>query len=381
MVKIRYACFLLLLFLFCCRKPYDPPVISTQKSHLVVEGVINTGDDSTIIRLTRTIRLDSTSTTDPVLNAVVILESDHNTVWLLNSLNGDGYYGIPSFNLPVSQQYRLRIVMGDGKQYLSDFMPVKPTPPIDSIGYYFKNNMVNIYVNTHDPSNNTRYYRWNYEETWHFHSDYESRWVLDIQSRTIVPRPAYNLVHYCWAGYQSSNIIINSSAKLSSDVIYQQPITQVPITSEKIEDRYSILIKQYAMTAEAYAFYQNLKKNTEDLGGIFDAQPTELANSSNIHSVDNPAELVIGYVQVTNTRSKRIFINGSEFNAQFYTKDPCGLCEIHKGGYDNLLTLPVTDIPIVPEGSNLPPTSFFYSSSCCVDCTLRGSNIQPWFWQ
>ena len=140
MLRIRYASFLLLLLLFCCRKPYSPTVISSPNSHLVVEGIIDAGDDSTIIRLSNTVKLDTVNSATPITDAGVIVESDDNNSWVLPRLNAGGYYGAPSLKLNTSQKYRLHIVMNDTRQYATDFMPVKPTPPIDSIGYYFKNN-------------------------------------------------------------------------------------------------------------------------------------------------------------------------------------------------------------------------------------------------
>ncbi len=67
------------------------------------------------------------------------------------------------------------------------------------------------------------------------------------------------------------------------------------------------MVKQYALSLEAYSFYTNLKKNTEQLGSIFDALPSEI--EGNIHSDNNPSEPVIGYITVGSTTSQRIFVD------------------------------------------------------------------------
>jgi len=386
MSKIRYACYLLVLSLFCCKKPYYPTITSSQSSFLVVEGLINSGNDSTLIKLSKTVKVnDTTNTVNPVLGAKVTVESDQNGSWNLADTYSNGIYGSGALNLPANQKYRLRVVVADGRQYLSDFIAVKPTPPIDSLGYFLKDGkIINIYVNAHDPSNNTRYYRWDYHETWYFHSYYESYYVLDPIRDTIVARPRDKFVHYCWGDEQSSTILINSTAKLSSDVIFQTPITQVPLTSEKMEIKYSILVKQYAITPEAYAFYQNVLKNTEKLGNIFDAQPSQI--NGNIHCLTNPAEPVIGYLGVTNVQSKRIFIPATEYNSQFITVTPCDHCKLDTANtlykvQDELLALPITNVPIVPIEPVPPPKYWIYSSTCCVDCTTRGTTKMPSFWK
>jgi hypothetical protein len=48
-----------------CKKPYLPPVVASGASHLVVEGMINTGGDTTSIRLTHTIALSTPGSAAP----------------------------------------------------------------------------------------------------------------------------------------------------------------------------------------------------------------------------------------------------------------------------------------------------------------------------
>jgi hypothetical protein len=114
--------------------------------------------------------------------------------------------------------------------------------------------------------------------------------------------------------------VIASSAKLSSDVIFQAPVTTILSTNEKISVRYSILLRQYALTKEAYEFWENIRKNTEQLGSIFDAQPSQL--QGNIHCISNPTEPVIGFVTITNIQRKRIFIDNSQLPLEWYPTYP-----------------------------------------------------------
>ena len=68
---------------------------------------------------------------------------------------------------------------------------------------------------------------------------------------------------------------------------------------------YSINVKQYALSHEAYLFFEKIKKNTEQLGSIFDPQPSEL--QGNIHCITNPAETVVGYVDISEEKVQRNF--------------------------------------------------------------------------
>ena len=388
MVRFRTACLLILMSLFCCKKPYNPPATSTANSYLVVEGVINPGNDSTIITLSKTVSINAGVTLNPLVGATVTVEGSQNSTWQLAG-DGKGNYTSAGLNLPSSQQYRLRISTGNGSQYLSDFIAIKLTPPIDSIGYMVENDGLQVYVNAHDPSNSTHYYRWDYDETWIFHAKYLSVSILDTTTHTIEYRRPDQYVYYCFGNDRSSNIILNSTTKLSRDIVYQGPLTKIPLTSEKLESKYSILLKQYALTADAYAFYQNLKKNTEQLGSIFDAQPSQLVG--NIHCITNTSEPVIGYVTVTNVQSKRVFISNADLPQGVMATYPYD-CEEdtayykNKEGFDDvqnaLITPPYSyeaTTPISAPGGGI--VAFKYSTPICMDCTLRGTTTVPSFWK
>ena len=89
-------------------------------------------------------------------------------------MTGDGIYTSSNLGLALNTEYRLKITTANGKEYLSDYMVAKKTPPIDSLEFRQEEKGVQIYVNTHDDSNNTRYYRWDFDETWEIWSYYYS---------------------------------------------------------------------------------------------------------------------------------------------------------------------------------------------------------------
>ena len=75
-----------------CQKPYAPPAITTSTNYLVVEGTIDPGQDSTIIKLSRTVPLSFANATSTAgLNAKVVVESDANTSYPLTE-TANGYY-------------------------------------------------------------------------------------------------------------------------------------------------------------------------------------------------------------------------------------------------------------------------------------------------
>jgi len=392
MLKYSKACWLLIFILFGCKKPYTPPVITNNANYLVVEGVINTGSDSTAIKLSRTVLIAAKTTVNPELHSIVSVISNTNGVWPLKE-TGNGYYGAAGLNLSAANTYALKIVTANGKAYQSDFLPVKNSPPIDSIYYTVGDTSVRVLLNTHDPANKTTYYRWDFTETYMIHSYYESLdELLTTPVDTVVPRRAQDQVYTCWATDTSTAILLGSSARLAQDVIAESALTRIGKSSEKIGDRYSILVRQYALTADAYNYWQLLKKNTEQLGSIFDAQPSELPG--NIHCVTTPSEPVIGYLSVGSVSQKRIYIDNRNIPGtktkiplstdgclllQFYYTDNEGVNDIpiwiYSGKQYVVKTIPESVMP----GQHI--IGYMATDRFCADCTLRGTNVQPAFWK
>ena len=390
MKNIICIAFIMLLW-FGCKKPYLTPAASSNLAatgYLVVEGTINTGSDSTIIRISRTVALTSSKRSEPVPDATVTVESDAGGSYPLPSYD-KGYYKTAALNLSASNKYRLRIITPDNKEYISDFVPVKNSPPIDSVTYTVDNAGAKLYINTHDPANKTTYYKWNYIETYVIHAEfYATVKLIHEPFDTVVTRYPPEQIYECWKSDSSVNVILGSSAKLKKDVISQSPLTYVNTGDEKMRTRYSILVKQDALTAEGFNYWQNLKKNTEQLGSVFDAQPSEL--QGNIHCVTNPSEPVIGYISAGSTSQLRIFIDNIDLPAWPVPASRCELTDYLFHSTDNAgrPTFPVRDFiytgvvfvaePIQPPGS--PIIGYKGTDRVCADCTVRGSNKKPSFW-
>lgn len=371
------------LLLFSCKDKYFPNIPSTGTGYLVIEGVLNAGNEPTTINITRTYDLNGTSANNGETGAVVTVEGKDNSVKQLTPISA-GVYQNEYLNLLTNNQYRLHIKTKDGKEYVSDYVNVKITPEIDSIGYKQNADGVQIYVNTHDPGNNTRYYRWSFEDTWEINSFYYSMQIYD-SSMTTIPkvrdRKENEMVFRCWKYGQSTNLLFASSAKLTDDVIYQQPIINIPTNNEKLAVKYSIFVKQYSLDKGAYEFYDLMKKNTESMGTIFDPMPSEVRG--NITCISNPKEIVIGYISASTVTEKRVFISrppGWNF------MQPCDLATVtvipddsteyyFRPGY----YVPVNILDIVPPGVVV---SYTGASPRCVDCRARGGDLQePSYWK
>lgn len=297
--------FAVLMLVTSCKEKYEPEVEDSQSNYLVVEGVLNNGGITTI-KLSRTRPLND-GIEKPELKALVSVQSENSDTYPLTEKDR-GEYTI-QLNLNSGVKYRLRIKTATGKEYLSDFVPVKNTPPIDEVTWKKNDNGLLISVNARDPQNNTRYYRWGYEETWIRQLDMKSyyEYVNGAVHARDVPPPTT-----CYDTYSANPLSLASTAKLTEDVVSNAPVHSVPLGSTKLVTKYSILVKQYALEKKAHEYWQAMKKNTEQLGSIFDPQPSYMYG--NIRSVNDPKEMVIGYFSACNVTEKRIFITAAEAN-------------------------------------------------------------------
>jgi hypothetical protein len=185
--------------------------------------------------------------------------------------------------------------------------------------------------------------------------------------------------HICWDSSHSTDILIASSAKLAQDVIYRAPLLVIPLNAEKISVRYSIDVKQYALTADAYNYWETLQKSTEQGGTPFDQEPSQI--KGNLHCITHPNEPAIGYVGAGSITRKRIFIDNSQV-APWQTPEACGLISLHsKDSLANYEASGAWDIvQVLPQGSPFI-SAYELSSDFCVNCAVRrGTTVRPTYW-
>jgi hypothetical protein len=375
------------LFLFLlvlgweCKDPYISPYKSPATGYLVVEGYIS-GNSTSQFSLTRTIPLPGDSTLPTENGATVQIQGSDNSTYPLTAIGNGVYSTVDTLALNPQLQYRLSIKTSNGDQYLSDFVPYKPTPPIDSINWVMNGDYsVQIYANTHDPANGTHYYQWNFDQTYEYHSAEASDdyWDKDTTPPNVVPRPPGGQVYRCWSSSSSTAILVGTSIKLASDVIYEAPVKYIPPNDIQTSVLYSILVRQYALTADGYNFLSLMQQNTESLGSIFDPQPSQL--TGNIHSTTNPSEQVIGYVSAGTVQSRRIFIYRSQILSSYVYKCPAP-DTIFAGGYQQLVDNFGSGV-FTPEYYNISPGKMGWESNytdCLVCTTQGGTNVEPVFW-
>jgi len=377
----RIVYILILLIGFACKRDYNPPAIQNNPNLLVVDGFINTGANSTTaFALSRTLKIgDSIGAFIPEPQAQLsVLSSSGNAYSLLDQ--GNGTYLSTTLSLDPSQKYQLKITTRNGSQYLSDAVPTRTAPPLDSLSWFQDDSSGNVIVsaNTHDPANNSHYYRWFYTETWEYHAPLQSELELinGLIFYAIDSLTQQYLIYFCWRSDNSTDIVLGNSTALGQDRISQQPIAIVPRGAQKISIKYSINASQYVLTPDAYQYWLILQKNSQNLGTLFDPQPSQL--TGNIHCLTNPKEPVIGYLSASSIQQKRLFID----NKQIHNWDTAALeCPLRQT-FRNPNNFQIYTYPDTLWGPYyFSGDALYLSKRNCLDCRELGGTLQkPPFW-
>lgn len=214
------------------------------------------------------------------------------------------YWSCPSeFIGEVGKDYVLRIETMDGSIYESDVETLLPTGQVDSV-YYVKSSRerevngdtyiekgVKIYSNFRD-NEEKEFFRIDWQGTYKFRS-----------------APMDNNNRYCWnTEFSKFDIKLHDDQFTNNSLITDYQITFLPDGLRFTED-YSFQVQLKTMNQGAYQFWDLIKQQFENDGSIFSALPAQI--ESNINSITNPKEKVLGYFIVSGVSTKRIRIPAS----------------------------------------------------------------------
>lgn len=361
-----------LLLLSGCITQFIPQV-TEDKEILVVEGLVTDQPEAYVIKLSMSLPLGSKGTARPLKGSIVSISDDLRTSYSLKETVSGTYKTDPKiFQGAIGRSYTLHIktsAAAGNLNYESSAMEMKPVPQIDSVYYEKKTitekDMFNpstegcqIYLNTHDATNICKFYRWEFSETWEFHLPYT------------VPNPI------CWISANSDMINIKNTTVLGEDRILRFPVSFISNNSDRLSQKYSILVNQYSLNEEEFLYWEKLQTMSEQVGGLYDIIPSAI--QSNVLCSDNPNEKVLGFFSVSAATSKRIFIKDNFIGlVNLYTN--CIADTVFNGTPVpslNISAWVIIDHPIPP-----PQYQVYTYSKGCYDCTVRGTNIKPLFWE
>jgi hypothetical protein len=382
MEKMSFQILFLLTFLvlISCKDPFEPELLDISTEVLVVEGYIEVEGESKI-KLSRTVPVRNTEEVPAVKGARVSVTDNNNGRWDFDEKEGGVY--IFDGNFSVFDTYRLSIELVDGTSYISE--PLQPiiSPEIEELDFLRDQNGVEIFISTKG-NEEAQYFLWSYEEHWIFRPGVLSS--LIYENGAVRNRREEETINLCWNSNLFPKIILQNAARFEDNTILQRELVRIPNNSEKLTQRYSIEVKQKAINQEAFDFWDILRKNSDDIGGIFSPLPSLIRG--NIYNLQDETEPVIGFISMGKSASKRIYIDLDDIFPWSVFIPEYEFCRVFTD------TIPPNSAAIsnaFSSGIRMPARDLFNqmgtligyleAETVCTDCTLRGTNIKPEFWE
>lgn len=369
------------IVLLGCRDPFEPDVTTQDLNYLVVEGYIETDDQESILKLSRTNPIRGESMFRMESGAQISLVSENGETWSFVEKE-PGIYGLTG-NFDPTLSYKVNILLRNSEEYESDLLVPKISPPIQSIGFTRNEDGVNIHVSTQGNSDAV-YFLWDYEETWLFRPPFPTPYIFNSVTGGIDLREPSQQGGLCWLDNKINRIVLDNASRFANNRIDQKEIVFIPNLSEKLMTRYSILVRQRAVDKDAFGFWEIMRKNTEDIGGIFSPMPSLIGG--NINPVNSSATAAIGFLSMGKSSFERFYINVQDVRPwDVFIPDYLG-CRVEPD------TIRPPSYALEFSGPNFSPTvqvvnemggiiGYRGAQTRCVDCTLRGSNVRPEFWE
>ena len=344
------------------------PEIEEEKELLVVQGLLTDSQETDTIKLSRSLPLGQKIDARPVSGSSVSISDDLGNDYILPETLPGSYVTPPSFTRSAGHFYKLHIY-ADGLNYESVAMEMKPVPQIDSV-YYEKTNIekpyqsnegvdvCQIYLDTHDPTGNCKYFRWDFTETWEF------RLLYEVPNNT------------CWITDNSHLVNIKSTAAFNESTVKRYPLNYISNVTDRLKRKYSILVNQYSMNEDEFNYWDKISNIAVQVGTLYDIIPASVP--SNIQCIENPGEKVLGYFSVSSKTSRRLFIVDNFAGIVNNYAD----CVTGTTEDTNPVGLGVKVWIILSHVCSFPCIPYYEITTHkeCTDCTLRGSTIKPAYW-
>jgi len=364
---------------------------------LVVEGLVTDQSVKHVIKLSRTVPINS-SESRPESNADVRVEtSNQGTILFFEEEPG-----IYRSDLPISgrfeTKYQLRITTKDGKEYLSSEVEMVATPPIeavvaefvpkklDTIGPALRNQGdFNFYLDVLNNETSTRSFRYLWTETYKIRMPNPSRWkwlggsVFEFRNEDIPEEQE----EFCFR-YDSSRTIIVNSSLVDNGSIVKYPFHSFDARSRRMNIRYSIEVVQYGLSKESEKYWHGLAASSQTQGSLFDVQPGTI--TGNIRSTSDENESVLGIFEVAQEQRFRAYFRAFDFTSQGY--------QALTPFWINCEDIEQVSVPIQNTGAfmseNFENYELLYYITGgpaifgvrrCALCTLYGTNKRPEFWK
>ncbi len=298
-----------------CIERYYPGDEAINTGALVVNAHLSDKAGKQTIQISRSVSI-SNSSFNPETSCYVEVERSDGESRIFTETEA-GYYeqDLDASFLISGSEYRLNILSANGKRYESEYEILHPAPVIENLYYELEDlptedpgivdHGIRFFVDFEMEMDSGRYLRWEMEETFEVHNpDYPTRMYGKDRRWYDITAEQKELI--CWIYRDIPEIYTMDLKNVAGSSYLKMPLTFVSGYTWKLHYRYSLLLRQYSLGKNAFWYWNELAKNVQSQGGLFDTQPA--LTPSNICNVEDEDEIVLGYFSISGISERRIFV-------------------------------------------------------------------------
>ncbi|WP_299535303.1 DUF4249 domain-containing protein [Ulvibacterium sp.] len=379
------------IILGSCTEPFSPE-IPPSDSLLVVDATLTNELKNHKVFLSRTTQGDEEPTVES--NATVRIVDDNQQQYPYTETEPGTYVSDVMFSAEPDRSYRLRITTASGREYASS-PAILPPLTAEMTDVYAERTTTDsgldgmgIFVNSFDANGNSIYYKYEYEETYKIIAP---RWVphglvIANEDPLVITDFQRDGQKTCFATEKSNTLILNNTSGVGEDRITGFNVRFINRDNYIISHRYSLLVKQFVLSRQAFEFYETL----QDFSGVeslfSDSQPGFIVG--NIFPQDDGNDQVVGIFEVSSVSEQRVFFNYSDFFPDEDLPpfvDECPPSVTFAPEDEELALLIRGNLISFNNFNERPPPPgqgrYFVQPRVCGDCTALGTETIPDFWE
>jgi len=373
---IRYLSVIVISgLLWACIDSYYPR-IDDYLDLPVVEGSITNEPGPYIIKLSRSITLDNMNL-KPITGARIVI-SDDSTIeeTLIESERGVYTTSATGIRGEAGKKYRITIEI-DSKTYQSNYEELQEPIEIDSIYTRVEYKEITegpveglqFYIDTEVLPDNNRQFLWTFTETY----KYNSELLLDYTyfNPDSIVKNYSDTGTVCWQTEKSYATFTCSAENFREPKISHFPLHYINNLTNKLSERYSVLVNQYTISEEAYHYWNEIEKQQAESGSLYTRQPYQI--SGNLKNINDPEDNILGFFMVAGVSQKRMYIDRPSLTFNYSTCSPV----INLFQNSNPYSLKYPLYAMVMESGD-----YAFAPRRCFACQLNGGTlIKPDFWE
>lgn len=403
------------MFFESCVEPFEADT-ETFENALVIAAFLSDEEKKHEVLLSRARPFEQDSSSVE-RNANVVVSDDTGIVYNFEEIEPGMYVSQVAFAAKSNRSYQLVIDTQDGRSYVSETVNMPEKVGVGDL--YAERGMndfgeegVKILLDNDSSGDEPKYFKYEYEETYKIIAPNWDPFEFEIIDY-VACDSNYNFYEVgikqrleeqriCYGSANSSELVQTTTANLKANEVENLNIRFIGRDNYIMSHRYSILVKQFAQTQEAYFYYEQLGNFSTSKNIFSQIQPGFLFG--NIKSETDEEEKVLGYFEVASVNEKRVYFNytdlfpdeelppfpvncetlsAPQLIASGYHCDGMGNCD---GDCESpLIEGILADIHVFAavneDQIKVSEGPYLTLPSPCGDCTKLGSNIVPDFWK